>query len=94
MHAKAGDWLVVERADIEHEPRKGLIQEVRSADGSPPYLVRWTDDDHIALVFPGADAHVLTEAELEFFNERRAQRFTRLQSKLAGGSTVVTGTSG
>ncbi|WP_062350629.1 DUF1918 domain-containing protein [Herbidospora yilanensis] len=65
MKAAMGDWLIVEGSS-DHESRKiGLITEVRHADGSPPYLVRWTDDDHESLVFPGPDAHVLTKRERE-----------------------------
>jgi hypothetical protein len=32
------------------------VLEVRGDGGKPPYLVRWTDDGHVALVFPGTDA--------------------------------------
>lgn len=84
MFAKRGDWLVVERADIEHERRVGQITEVHSDDGSPPYLVHWVDDDHTALVFPGPGARVLTEQELEEANARRARRFTVVQSEISG----------
>ena len=34
-----------------------IYVEVRTVDGSPPYLVRW-DDGHVGLYFPGPDAHV------------------------------------
>lgn len=59
MKAEAGDWLVVEGPVIDHGGRRGLILEVRHEDGTPPYLVRWLDDGHETLVFPGPDAHVL-----------------------------------
>jgi len=29
---------------------------VRGPEGKPPYLVRWADTGHEALVFPGPDA--------------------------------------
>ncbi|NUS44541.1 MAG: DUF1918 domain-containing protein [Mycobacteriaceae bacterium] len=64
MHATPGDWLIVESRTIGTVIRRGLIEEVRSPDGSPPYLVRWTDTDHRALTFPGPDARVLTPEEL------------------------------
>lgn len=83
MRAKPGDWLVVERADTDHQQRTGQITEVRSTDGSPPYLVHWVDTGHTALVFPGPDARVLTEAELDELNERRARRFATVQAELA-----------
>ncbi|MDQ0363558.1 hypothetical protein J2S42_000227 [Catenuloplanes indicus] len=36
--------------------RVGVITAVRKPDGAPPYEVRWTDDDHVGVVFPGPDA--------------------------------------
>jgi hypothetical protein len=38
--------------------RDAEILEVRHPDGTPPYLVRWSDTGHEALVFPGPDATV------------------------------------
>ncbi|WP_034384179.1 DUF1918 domain-containing protein [Herbidospora cretacea] len=65
MKAAMGDRLIVEGSS-DHEPRKiGVITEVRHPDGSPPYLVRWTGDDHESLVFPGPDAHVVSRPERE-----------------------------
>jgi len=58
MQAKKGDWLVVESAAIERHSRRGLVLNVVGPDGSPPFLVRWDDDGHESLVFPGPDAHV------------------------------------
>lgn len=86
MHAQPGDWLVVERADVDHERRTGQITAVRSADGSPPYEVIWADDDHTALVFPGPDARVLTQGELDDENAQRARRYTAVQSRIARSS--------
>jgi hypothetical protein len=60
MKAKTGDWLVVEGPVIDHGGRRALIVEVRHDDGTPPYLVRWLDTGHEALLFPGPDAHVVT----------------------------------
>ena len=58
MHAKTGDDLVV-HGHHEGEPdRAGEILEVRGSGGQPPYLVRWDDDGHEGLVFPGPDAFV------------------------------------
>ncbi|GGU50461.1 DUF1918 domain-containing protein [Lentzea flava] len=59
MKAKAGDWLVVKGPVLDHGGKRGLIVEVRHEDGTPPYVVRWLDNDHEALVFPGPDAHVV-----------------------------------
>ncbi|HEX6076409.1 MAG TPA: DUF1918 domain-containing protein [Micromonosporaceae bacterium] len=60
MKARPGDWLVVETSTVATRRRQGLITEVVGADGAPPFRVRWLDTDHVALVFPGADARVLT----------------------------------
>ena len=58
MHAKKGDWLVVESAAVERHSRRGLVLSVEDPEGIPPFLVRWEDDGHESLVFPGPDAHV------------------------------------
>lgn len=38
--------------------RDAEILEVRGPEGRPPYLVRWSDDGHEGLFFPGPDAVV------------------------------------
>ncbi len=58
MRAAEGDWIVVQSAHTGEPRREGLVVTVRHADGSPPYVVRWTDTDEETLVFPGPDAHV------------------------------------
>jgi hypothetical protein len=57
MQAKPGDVLVVESQTVERQQRQATILEVRSADGSPPYFVRWSDG-HEGLIYPGPDAHI------------------------------------
>ena len=34
------------------------ILEIHGVEGAPPYLVQWSDDGHVGLVFPGPDAVV------------------------------------
>jgi hypothetical protein len=58
VQAVVGDQIVVQAAHVDEPVREGEILEVRGADGAPPYLVRWSDDGHEGLVFPGPDAHV------------------------------------
>ena len=58
MYAQVGDRLVIHAHHVGSPNRDGEILEVRHADGSPPYLVRWSDTGHEALVFPGPDATV------------------------------------
>jgi hypothetical protein len=55
MRASVGDWLIP-----GGEPsRSGLVIGLHHADGSPPYVVRWQSDGHIALVFPGPYDHIV-----------------------------------
>lgn len=56
MRAQVGDHLVVKGHRVGQPDREALIMEVRGEEGGPPYLVRWFDDEHVGLVFPGPDA--------------------------------------
>ncbi len=58
MRASVGDRLVILSRHVDEHLRSGEIVEVHGADGSPPYLVRWGDEERTALVFPGPDARV------------------------------------
>jgi Domain of unknown function (DUF1918) len=49
MKAAVGDRLEPD----DDASRTGMIIGLRNADGSPPYIVRWLSDGHVALVFPG-----------------------------------------
>ena len=82
MRAKVGDWLVVKGTTIDRPGQRGLITEVHSADGSPPYVVRWLETDHVATVFPGPDAVVVTAEEQEEADERAQHRFGIVQSAI------------
>ncbi|HEX5997204.1 MAG TPA: DUF1918 domain-containing protein [Jiangellales bacterium] len=65
MRAEVGDKIVIKAHHTGEPDRTGEVLEVRGDGGEPPYLVRWSDDGHVALVFPGADAvikHVGREA--------------------------------
>ncbi|TCO65504.1 DUF1918 domain-containing protein [Actinocrispum wychmicini] len=57
MHATAGDRLLVHGKNVGLAERHGEIIEVRGPDGSPPYLVRFSDG-HEGLVYPGPDCVV------------------------------------
>jgi hypothetical protein len=46
VRAQVGDQLVVGPGRI------GVVIEVPAADGSPPYVVKWLEGGHIALVQP------------------------------------------
>ena len=58
MHAEQGDRLLVHSRHVDGPVRDGEIIDVPRPDGSPPYRVRWSDDGHESLVFPGPDAEV------------------------------------
>lgn len=74
MKAKVGDFLIVKGTTIERSDQCGEITEVRSADGSPPYVVQWLASRQVATVYPGPDAIVLTPAEQEAADERTRSR--------------------
>jgi len=65
-----GDFLVIKGTTVEQHDQRGVITEVRSADGSPPYVVHWLASDHIATVYPGPDALIVTAAEQEAADAR------------------------
>ena len=62
MHAKTGDRIVVPGTHVDDPVRDGEVIEVHGADGGPPYLVRWSDNGHESLVFPGAGTTVVPSA--------------------------------
>jgi hypothetical protein len=58
MHAQPGDRIVIRSRTVGAPVRDAEVLEVEHQDGSPPYRVRWSDNGHEALFFPGADAYV------------------------------------
>lgn len=56
MKAQVGDRLVADGADSQ---RVCEIIRLNHSDGSPPYVVRWLNDGHIALLFPGPYARLV-----------------------------------
>ncbi|ORB84803.1 hypothetical protein B1987_14540 [Mycobacterium kansasii] len=77
MKAKVGDYLVVKGTTTERHDQHAEITEVRSQDGSPPYVVRWLVTGHEATVYPGSDAVVVSAAEHEEAARRAAGRVGR-----------------
>ena len=82
MKARVGDWLVIKGITIDKPDQRGLITEVHSADGSPPYVVRWLATGHIATVFPGPDALIVTPEEQEAADKRARSRAAALQETI------------
>ncbi|WP_123024413.1 DUF1918 domain-containing protein [Mycolicibacterium stellerae] len=83
MKAKTGDWLVMKGLTIDRPEHRGLITEVHSDDGSPPYVVHWLDSGRITTVFPGPDAIVVTAAEQQTADARANRRLNTLRSAKA-----------
>lgn len=55
MKAHVGDRLVVKAHSVGQHDRSAEVIEVRGESGEPPFVVRWTDDGHEALIYPGSD---------------------------------------
>lgn len=58
MKASVGDHIVIASPTVDRPVRDGEIIELRNPDGSPPYVVRWSDTGTTGLMYPGADAHL------------------------------------
>jgi iron-sulfur cluster repair protein YtfE (RIC family) len=58
MHACVGDRIVIKGHDVGDRDRDGEILETRGTGGSPPFVVRWDDNGHETIFFPGSDAVV------------------------------------
>lgn len=82
MKATAGDWLVIKGVAVDRPDERGLITEVRSPDGSPPYMVRWLTTGRVALVFPGPDAIVVTASEQKAADEQERSRGAAVQAAI------------
>jgi hypothetical protein len=61
MRARVGDWIVVEPVHLDGHRRRGQVIGLEHSDGTPPYTVRWTEDDRETLFFPGPEAHIEAE---------------------------------
>ena len=58
MHANVGDRIVIRGHRVGTRTRECEVLEAKGPDGGAPYVVRWGDDGHQGLFFPGADADV------------------------------------
>ena len=58
MIAHIGDRLVLEGTHVGDARRIAVITALRHADGSPPYQVRWLDNNRTTVIYPGAQAHI------------------------------------
>lgn len=85
VRARVGDWLVMKGTTVGQHDQRGLIEEVHSTDGAPPYVVRWLETDHVATVFPGPDAIVVTAEEQREADQRAQHRLEAVQSAILHG---------
>lgn len=58
MRASVGDRYVLVSSTVGAQAREGTVVELRHEDGSPPFVVEWSDTGERTLVFPGPDAHL------------------------------------
>ena len=58
MKASVGDRIVIGGRHYGDPERDCEVLEVRRPDGEPPYVIRWGDSGHVAILFPGVDAVV------------------------------------
>jgi len=82
MKAQVGDWLVIKGTTLDEADHRGLITDVRSADGSPPYVVQWLADGRVTTVFPGPDASIVTPDEQHAADRRARSRAASVQDMI------------
>ena len=61
MRADVGDRLIVRGHRVGDPDRQGEILEIKGDEGRPPYVVRWSSDGRVGLVFPGSDCFIERE---------------------------------
>ena len=57
MRVQVGDRLVVDCDRI------GIVVGVPADDGSPPYIIKWLKDGHIAMVLPDQYSRIVPAGE-------------------------------
>lgn len=58
MHARIGARIVVESPVLDGHRRYGEVLEVLAGSGGEHYRIRWEDDGHESIFYPGPDAHL------------------------------------
>lgn len=59
LNANVGDEIVVDPMHVDQPQRKGEVLELLGEGDQIHYRVRWDDDGHESLFFPGTTAHVV-----------------------------------
>jgi Domain of unknown function (DUF1918) len=81
MHADVGDWLIVKSHTEDQHTLRAEILAVHPG-GEPPYTVRWLDDGREAVVFPGPNDQLITEAQRHALRTTEAARIDRVQAQI------------
>ena len=89
MKACVGDRLLVDG----NGDRVGLVIGVQHEDGTPPYVIKWLSDGHVALVFPGEYARIVP-ASHPAGTARTADMAGNGTAGLVGNGTAGNGTAG
>lgn len=58
MDAHPGDQLVIRGTHVGQHNRKGTVLDARGPGDTEPFVVRWDDNGHTTLFFPGSDCMV------------------------------------
>ena len=58
MQASVGDRIVIKGHRVGEPDRDAEVLDVLGDGGGPPYRIRWGDNGHETLFFPGSDAFV------------------------------------
>ncbi len=58
MQAHIGDELIIRGHRVGEHDRTGEVLEAHGPDGTAPFVVRWDDNGHTTLFFPGSDCFV------------------------------------
>jgi hypothetical protein len=74
MQAAVGDRLVIKGHHVGEPDRDAEVMEVHGEDGAPPYVVRWDDDGHEGLFFPGSDTVIEHSPRRRAADGRRSGR--------------------
>ncbi len=95
MRAEVGDRILIPGRAIDEPVRDGEIVEVHGHDGQPPYLVRWSEDGHLGLFFPGPDAQIQhfahavgADGARHQINMSEAVRWARTHGHVVSGERV------
>lgn len=68
MRVAAGDLLLIKGRHAGEPDLRVRVVETHGANGRPPWRVRWGDEGHEGLLFPGP------EAAIEYPEGRRRER--------------------